>query len=274
MVGVGTSGIGTYSLGGTGAISIPGTSSGTLGLYVGYNGRGTFNQSGGSVTVGGSSNANVSLAYNASSAGTYLVSGGSLAVNGSVSVGGSSSSADGSAAPSISGGSISVSNAWTIYLGGTLSESAGTLTVGQLIIKSGGILQLSGGTLNAFTTHIQRVGSTSNFGTIQSTSNLTLAGVLALYEDAADEATTTSNQSFTVVQATNGGLLRGAFSNIPSGQMLTTTDDTASFLVTVNSGVDGDVVLSDFQAVPEPSAAGAIRIAAASMLLRRRRRFE
>jgi hypothetical protein len=40
--------------------------------------------------------------------------------------------------------------------------------------------------------------------------------------------------------------LVGTFFNIASGQTLTAIDGTASFVVTINDGVDGDVVLSDF----------------------------
>jgi hypothetical protein len=75
-----------------------------------------------------------------------------------------------------------------------------------------------------------------------------------------------------IFDATNGAVLSGAFSNIASGQTLTTTDGTASFLVTVNDGVDGDVVLSDFQLVPEPSAGGTMGILCSFSFLRRRRK--
>jgi len=46
---------------------------------------------------------------------------------------------------------------------------------------------------------------------------------------------TTAGQSFIILETTSGGVLSGAFSNIASGQTLTTTDGTASFLVTINS---------------------------------------
>ena len=76
--------------------------------------------------------------------------------------------------------------------------------------------------------------------------------------------------SFIILETTSAGVLSGVFSNIASGQTLITTDGTASFLVTINSGVDGDVVLSDFQAVPEPGMLGVLGLGGI-MLMRRRR---
>jgi PEP-CTERM motif len=49
---------------------------------------------------------------------------------------------------------------------------------------------------------------------------------------------------------------------------LTTTYGTASFLVTIDQGVDRDVVLSDFQMVPEPGTLGIVGLGG---VLRRRR---
>jgi hypothetical protein len=89
----------------------------------------------------------------------------------------------------------------------------------------------------------ERVGPTSSFGTIQTTGNLTLAGVLSVYHDAANEGSTT------------GTTLSGVFSNIGSGQRLYSADGS-SFIVTINGGVDEDAVLSDFVA-PELWSFGA-----------------
>jgi hypothetical protein len=93
---------------------------------------------------------------------------------------------------------------------------------------------------------------------------------LALYKDGANEAITIGGQSFIVLQATGSGVLSGAFSNIASGQIITATDGTASFLVTINQGSNGDVVLSDFQVIPEPGVAGLLSVGGI-MVMRRRR---
>jgi hypothetical protein len=178
------------------------------------------------------------------------------------------------------GGSLVVAGQIVVNPGSIFTQTSGTARAGSMTINSGGTLNLSGGSLTApvavagtlsvssssipinlsgslalqstATTLIQRTGNTTAFPTLQESGNMTLAGVLAVNEDFANEAVTTSGQSFITLQTINGGMLNGAFSNIASGQTLVTTDGTASFLVTINPGVDGDVVLSDFQSIPEP----------------------
>ena len=170
---------------------------------------------------------------------------------------------------------LSISTAATLTGGGLITNAAGAAplivfgtiqpTASQNTISINGPLTLE----TSATTSIQRVGSTPVFGTIASSGNIALAGVLAVYEDGANEAETTAGQSFIILEATGSGVLSGAFSNIASGQTLTTTDGTASFLVTINSGVDGDVVLSDFQMVPEP---GMMAVMGGVMLVTMRRK--
>jgi hypothetical protein len=231
----------------------------------------------------------------------YSLSGtGSLGIYGNVYVGGSSTGTGGIGAFAMSGGTMSATGGITVFSGCNFAQTGGSVTAGSLTINSGGSLNLSGGTLSSSvivagkltttgsptaisisgpftlqstaTTLAQLLGSTPAFGAISSTGNMTLAGSLALYVDAANEATTTAGQSFIILQATGSGVLSGAFSNIASGQTLTTADGTASFVVTINEGTDGDVVLSDFQMVPEPGMASVMGAVAAMGMMRRRRR--
>jgi len=360
IVGASSGSSGTYNLSGTGNVNISASTTGALGMCVGENGSGTFNQSGGSVTVGGAANANLYLGYNGGGTGTYALSGsGALTVNGSVYLGGSSTALGGTGTLNISGGSMSISNSLNIFSGSSVTQSGGTLTAGNISVYYNGAFTLNGGTLNigsagfnnttfavgnassaatlnlipsspsatftfpqglsvsplatlsggglivngsglnaqvsvygtiapaaqssltvvgsltlqsSATTLFQRVGPTISFGSVQTNEGtLTLAGVLAVYEDAVNEAVTTSSQSFIVIEAYSGGTLSGAFSNIASGQTLTTTDGTANFLVTINEGTNGDVILSDFQPVPEPSSLALLGLGAFGLLSRRRR---
>jgi hypothetical protein len=172
----------------------------------------------------------------------------------------------------ISGGSLAVANGLTVYSGSTFAASGGSVTASQFTVNSGGTFGISGGTINApvsvagtfaptasgtaislngaltlastATASFQRVGSQPSLASVSTTGNIILGGNLSLYEDAANEAQTLASQSFVLLSTT--GTLSGSFSNVSSGQRLLTTDDTGSFLLTINSGLDGDVVLSDF----------------------------
>ena len=291
--GANVGGSGNYLLSGTGSLTVNGSilvtspiagpsstlsvSSGSMyvsgGIAVGSgNGTisygGSFTQTGGTVTLGGlgiNSGTNFSL-----SGGTLNVASGYFTTASSVVVGNGSTPTT----LNLTGGSsnasytfaqgLSISSAATLTGGGTItnSSSSAPVTVYGAIAPTASQNSLS--ILGSFTlaptttTLIEEVGSTPTFGSVTSSGNMALAGALALYEDAANEATTTAGQSFIILQTTGSGVLSGAFSNIASGQTLTTTDGTASFVVTVNEGTDGDVVLSDFQMVPEPGAVGVI----------------
>jgi hypothetical protein len=76
-----------------------------------------------------------------------------------------------------------------------------------------------------------------------------------------------SSDVFTIM---DGSSLSGAFSNVPSGQRITTTDGSGSFLVTTG-GISSTVELTNFQ-VPEPSAYPLLLTAGGGLLALRRRR--
>ncbi len=227
---------GTYNLSGSGAVK-------ATYEYIGNSGQGTFLQSGGT-----NSTTYFTLGSNTGSVGTYSLSGtGNLSVSFVTSVGGS-----GSGTLLISGGSMSAPDGLQINSTGALVFSGGTINApvtasGNLIATASSTPIAVNGSLtfgSASTNLFQRAGSTPNFPSISTTGNITLGGTLSLYEDAANEAETTGSQSFVLLSTT--GTLSGSFSNISSGQRLETTDNTASFLVTVDSGVDGFVLLSNF----------------------------
>jgi hypothetical protein len=77
----GASSAGTFTLSGTGSLSVTGAE------YVGDSGAGTFAQSGGFVTLSSTSGGNLWLGYGTTGFGTYLLSGGTLTVNGNEGVG-------------------------------------------------------------------------------------------------------------------------------------------------------------------------------------------
>jgi hypothetical protein len=262
--------------GGTIFLSAGALAAGQLNVY-----GGVYIQSGGSATVSGNFSAI------AGATGVLQFNGGTLTIGGSnVSAGSPFVVGNGSTAATLNLTGGIVDSRYKFTQGLTISPAAilagGGSIVGLSVVTVYGTIAPDASensiqinnvlTLEpSATTFIQRVGSTPSFGSIQTQGNIALAGVLALYEDAANEATPTAGQSFIILQATNGGVLSGAFANIASGRTLTTTDGTASFLVTIDPGVDGDVVLSDFQLVPEPGAVGVMGAVAAMGMMRRRR---
>ena len=93
--------------------------------YVGYNGKGTFTQSGGTNSIAGGA---LVLGYNSGSSGTYNLNGGLLILS-------SFSQGDGSSAFNFSGGTLqasagfSTSQSMTLYGAATLDLSGGTVTL-------------------------------------------------------------------------------------------------------------------------------------------------
>ncbi len=156
------SGTGTTQLGG-GTLATENTTSGISGSgqlsaayeYVGYNGTGTFTQSGGTNSV---SNVlcpweiELDLGFNSGSSGTYNLSGGSLycgGYNGFMYVGNEYIGRSGSGSFTQSGGTNSV--AGSLYLGlntgssGTYYLSGGLLAINQAVIGEGGSFTQPGG---------------------------------------------------------------------------------------------------------------------------------
>jgi len=79
--------------------------------------------------------------------------------------------------------------------------------------------------------------------------------------------------SLTVVDSSFSNGITGTFTNIASGQRLTTTDGAGSWLVTYDPGnTTSDVVISDYQPIPEPGSLGLLALGASGLMLGRRRR--
>ncbi|HEY3393238.1 MAG TPA: hypothetical protein VGK58_11045, partial [Lacipirellulaceae bacterium] len=133
FVGYNTGSMGTYNLSGTAVLSS------NHDEYIGYNGNGTFNQTGGvNSTVGAGHH--VHLGYNAGSTGTYTISGGRLTVGNDLIVGNSGTAT----------GTLTIQNNSSVYVTNNLwinSQSTVNLNGGTLRLNtvggSGGLSRLN-----------------------------------------------------------------------------------------------------------------------------------
>lgn len=82
--------------------------------------------------------------------------------------------------------------------------------------------------------------------------NLILGGTLDVQFANGFASSILHSNTFTIANATGTNGLTGAFANIASGQFLRTSDGAGWFQVTYGGGLNS-VVLSNFQAIPEPS---------------------
>ena len=150
-IGNGTTGVGTYDLSGTGAISVGGNGSEVVATF----GTGTFNQSAGTNTITSTYTFGLAIGYSTGSTGTYNLSGGLVTTNNNVDLG-------------FSGGTgvLNVSGTGTLTVGGTL-----------IVFNPSSAINLSGGQINAAALNFN--GTPSVFlagwtgGTLNLTSNVT-----------------------------------------------------------------------------------------------------
>jgi len=230
----------------------------------------------GAILINGNSN-NVVVAgsgsmlngQNGIAIGTNGVTGNSLTVNGGA-VMGSEVTVAPSNSLALNGGTLVASNGvvvcsgallkgtGTIYaditLAGTLAPGALT-NFGNLTLQSSAVLQFElGGTAQ---------GSGYNF-VLVTNGLVTLNGLLRVGFINGFATNVLNSDTFTLLTA---GTVNGAFDDVLSGQRLTTDGDEGSFLVAYSGN---DLVLSDYEVVPEPATRGLLVMGIGALLARRR----
>jgi hypothetical protein len=161
---------GSYTLSGTGLLVAGQTDFGQE--FVGYNGAGVFNQSGGTNSAGF-----LSLSTNDQSSGTYTLNG-----NGSLAVGYDEIVGNNGAGDFYQ--SSGTNSAGTLNLGstGSYTLSGGTLSIGTLQMSANSALTQTGGTFTAGTIDYSPgatfviEGGTFSFGTLNQSSGVLIAG--------------------------------------------------------------------------------------------------
>lgn len=139
-------------------------------------------------------------------------------------------------------------------------NSAGTLTITNaltLLSTSELLFELGGASKGTEYDHLA-VGGLA-----------TLAGKLSVSFLNGYQNSILSGAQFTLLTGTT---LTGAFANVPNGGFLTTSDGAGIFQVNYGPSFANSVVLSNFQAIPEPSTVALLALGLAPLLLRRRRR--
>jgi hypothetical protein len=170
----------------------------------------------------------------------------------------------------------------TLTVSGTVS-GAGTITANHVIVpgnispgNSPGILNVQGNlAMKPSTSLTMELGGNSNanqteYDVVTSTGGLTIDGSLSLH--VINGYVPTSADHLAIVSSTSP--LVGTFENVTAGARLLTFDGKGSFEVDYGSASpfgSNNVVLSNFQVVPEP-ASGLLLMLAAPTLLHRRRR--
>ena len=165
---------------------------------------------------------------------------------------------------SIDGGTLSLRQGVSFFsLGtpGTFNVGEGTLS-GSGTIDCNVVLDPDPSTL-AFV-----LRSDSDFDSLAIDGNMSLAGNLEI--SLADGFEPWSGDIFAVLTVGSGDTLSGAFADVASGGRLDTMDGSGSFLVDYGPGqYANEIVLSDFESVPEPAALGIAVVSGIGLMARR-----
>jgi len=226
---------GTYlkSTSGTTRIEVPFTNNGTLSIQAGtVQFTSTFTNNGGLQFANGAS------AFFPGPVTFNQPLGGTGTINGSV-------TAASSVSPGTSPGTLTITGNLTL------------LATSSLLLEIGGTVQ----------------GSGYDFLNVQG--NATLGGTLSLSLLGSVGTTILPTDTFTVMRAGGTAGLTGAFANIVNGGRMLTSDGGGFFTVNYGAGsafAANSVVLSDFQAIPEPSTYALLALGALALFLSRRRK--
>jgi fibronectin-binding autotransporter adhesin len=221
------------------------------------------------------------------------IKGGTVALDGMVVADGTLSGV------SVASGSSVLATSYLVMSGGTIAgtvNSYGTLVWQGTQFTSTGILQLYGTKVTAANGLNVGEGTLTGSGTING--NVTLAsdpstlGFQLRDDTDYDSLTINGNVSlngnlqitlangflplnsdvFTVLDVNSADNLTGSFLNVPDGGTLETADGSGYFIVEyADIQFPNEIVLTDFQQIPEPASAGMLCLIAAGSLMRRRR---
>jgi fibronectin-binding autotransporter adhesin len=101
--------------------------------------------------------------------------------------------------------------------------------------------------------------------------NVALAGDLDISFANGFQNSILSSEQFTVMTVASGDTMTGAFANVANGGWLATTDGYGEFQVNYGTGIYADeIVLSNYQSLPEPASLGMLAVAFAFLTKRRR----
>jgi hypothetical protein len=164
-------------------------------------------------------------------------------------------------------GIVAVHNG-TIQAPGGLAVNDGTLTGSGTIIAN--VTLSSDPSTLAFNIGGRNQGTDYDSLTIQG--NMALGGNLELTLTNGFIPADTDTFTVLMLQAGQGFALSGSFLNVADGGRLVTTDGLGSFQVLYGSGAfANEIVLENFQAIPEPSCLALLAVAPPVLLARRKR---
>jgi fibronectin-binding autotransporter adhesin len=206
----------------------------------------------------------------------------SIGANGTLAFGGTSVINNGTLQAG-TGSTIDMGAALTNYgiiqlAGGRFYDNGGPLNVGSGTLEGSGTVQtnqviLSNAATGASTLAFSIGGTTrgNTYDSMTIDANIVLGGKLNISFTNGFQNSITSSEQFTVMTVASGDTMSGAFANVANGGWLVTTDGYGEFQVNYGTGVYADeIVLSDYQALPEPASFGLMLIGFGFLTKRRR----